>query len=379
MTSLAPLCPHRPPCPGCPAFGETGVTARIYDALAALCDEAGLEAPAVVEGSSVGYRHRARLAVRGRPTSPKVGIFQEASHRIVDVPRCLVHHPRINDVARALRAAVRATRTPPYADAPHRGLLRYAQLVVERTSQTVQVVLVANDESPDATLPLAAALRRECGPLLHSVWWNGNPARTNVILGPHWHLLDGPEAVRERIGGVDVFFPPGAFGQTNLSLVDGLIAQVHAWIPDGSTVLELHAGTGSIGLGLLGRCARVAFNEVSLDSLHGLALGLAARPDVERERATVLPGAASEHVGRIPTVGTVITDPPRKGLEEQVLEALARDPPRRLVTVSCNPDAFLREARALQDGGLVALRELVVFALFPHTQHAETVALFERA
>jgi tRNA/tmRNA/rRNA uracil-C5-methylase (TrmA/RlmC/RlmD family) len=379
MTSLAPHCPHRPPCPGCPAFGRTGVTAPVYDALAALCDEAGLPAPDVVEGPSFGYRHRARLAVRGRSASPKIGIFQEGTHRIVDVPRCLVHHPRINEVASALRTAIRQTGVAPYADAPHRGLLRYVQLVVERASQTVQVVLVGNGDDPAALAPLAAALHEECGPSLHGLWWNGNPERTNVILGPHWHRYTGSEAVRERIGGADVFFPPGAFGQTNLPLLDGLVAQMHAWIPNGSTVLELHAGTGGIGLGLLARCARVAFNEVSPDSLHGLGLGLAARPEVERERATVLPGAAAEHVGRIPTVGTVITDPPRKGLDDVVLEALVRDPPRRWVAVSCNPDAFLREARVLLDGGLVALRELVVFALFPHTEHAETVALFERA
>ncbi len=46
-----------------------------------------------------GYRHRKRLAVRGRAASPKIGIFQEGSHRVVDIPRCLVHHPLVNEVA----------------------------------------------------------------------------------------------------------------------------------------------------------------------------------------------------------------------------------------------------------------------------------------
>ena len=74
-----PACPHRPPCPGCPRFAEPDIPATA--ALAALCAEAGLLAPTVVEGPAFGYRHRARLAVRGRAASPKVGIFQEGSHR----------------------------------------------------------------------------------------------------------------------------------------------------------------------------------------------------------------------------------------------------------------------------------------------------------
>ena len=98
--------------------------------------------------------------------------------------------------------------------------------------------------------------------------------------------------MRERIGGVDVFFPPGAFGQNHLELADELVAQIHAWVGDDRRVLELYAGCGPIGLGLLARSREVAFNEVSPAGLHGLALGLAARPEPERARARVIPGEA---------------------------------------------------------------------------------------
>jgi tRNA/tmRNA/rRNA uracil-C5-methylase (TrmA/RlmC/RlmD family) len=72
-------------------------------ALGTLLAAAGLPPPVVVEGASFGYRHRARLAVRGRAASPKIGIFQEGSHRVVDIPRCLVHHPLVNEVAASPR------------------------------------------------------------------------------------------------------------------------------------------------------------------------------------------------------------------------------------------------------------------------------------
>jgi tRNA/tmRNA/rRNA uracil-C5-methylase (TrmA/RlmC/RlmD family) len=371
-------CPHRPPCPGCPRFGEPGPPPAALARLAALADRAGAPPPAVETGASLGHRHRARLMVRGRAGSPKIGLFQEGSHRIVDVPRCAVHHPRLNEVAGAVRRAIRATGVAPYADRPHAGLVRAIQGVVERASRRVQLVLVANDDAPDSTADLADAVRAEAGDRLHSLWWNGNPERTNVILGPHWSHLDGPTTVRETIGGVGVHYPPAAFGQNHLELADRLAARVAAWVPDGARVCELHAGCGALGLGLLSRVERWSANEVSPAGLEGLAAGLAERPEAERARARLLPGRAAEHLDALDAADVVVVDPPRRGLESEVLARLAERPPERLIAVSCALDAFEREAHALLEHGRMGLAELRVFDLFPFTAHVEILARFDR-
>lgn len=369
------VCPHRPPCPGCPRLGQPGIAPAALHTLRALALEAGLPPPAVVEGDPRGHRHRARLAVRGRAASPKIGLFQEHSHRIVDVPRCLVHHPLVNDVAAAVREAVRATGVPPYADAPHRGLVRTVQVVVARATTTAQVVLVGNGDDPAPLAPLADALAGRLGGRLHSLFWNGNPERTNAILGPHWHRWLGPDAVVETIGGVPVVFPPGAFGQTNLPLADAVVTQVHAWVPDGARVLELYAGCGAIGLGLVPRVASIAFNELTPASLDGLRRGLATAGDPPHAR--VLPGPAADHAARAAEADVVIVDPPRKGLDAATLDALCAARPRRLIVVSCGLDAFVREAEALRARGRMRLAALAPFALFPWTEHVETLARFE--
>src|SRR5205085_2312593 len=137
-------CTHRPPCPGCPRFGEAGLDDGAWEVLRDIARGTGAALDPLVQGVGTGFRVRARLAVRGRASSPKIGIFQEGSHRIADIPSCTIHHPAINAAARAIRDAVRRTGTAPYADKPHAGLLRYVQLVVERGSGMVQITLVAN-------------------------------------------------------------------------------------------------------------------------------------------------------------------------------------------------------------------------------------------
>jgi 23S rRNA (uracil1939-C5)-methyltransferase len=370
---IAP-CTHRPPCPGCPRYGERGLSGTATSVLAKLADRTGAVLDAVVEGPPLAFRVRARLAVRGRSRSPKLGIFQEGTHAIADIPSCTIQHPRINEAARVVRHAIRASGVSPYADRPHVGLLRYVQIVVERPTARVQVVLVTNDSSEKSILPMAALLAESLGARLQGLWWNGNPERTNAIFGPDWKLLTGEEAVRERIGGADVFFPAGAFGQSNLDLADRIVADVHARVPDDAVVAELYCGVGAIGLGLAARSREVRFNEVSPHGLRGLELGIEKLAGDVRPKVSVTPGDAASGASILAGADVAIVDPPRKGLDENVVAALCEQRPARVLYVSCDAESLARDAASLTRPGRYRLRRLTPYALFPYTDHVETLA-----
>ena len=349
---------------------------RAESLLFELAARAGVEKPRVHHGAALGFRARARLAVRGRASSPKVGIFQTGSHKIADIPRCGIHHPRINEVAAALRRAVRETGVTPYAERAQRGALRYLQVAIERRSGRAQVVLVGHGESPDPLLPLFARLERELGDGLQGLFWNGNASPGNAILGPRWQRIAGADALVEVVDGVSVFHPPGAFGQSHPELFESLARAARAAVPQGARVLELYAGTGAIGLGLLARSASVELNELAPAGLQGLELGIAARPEPERERARLLPGDAASHAPRVAAADAVVVDPPRRGLDPLVQDALLAAPPAVLVYVSCGLESLARESAALLGSGRFALASLEAWDLFPYTEHVETLAVF---
>jgi 23S rRNA (uracil1939-C5)-methyltransferase len=198
-----------------------------------------------------------------------------------------------------------------------------------------------------------------------------------VILGPHLEHVFGPESVVELLGGARVHFPPAAFGQNNLDLFEQMLAQIHGLIPPGRDVVELYAGSGAIGLGLVGRSRSVVFNEIGAASLSGLALGLAELAPAERERVRVIPGSAEAAAAEIQRDRIVIVDPPRKGLEPDLLAALCSAAPERLVYVSCGLTSFLRDAELLSSHGLT-LESATAYDLFPYTPHIETLASFRR-
>jgi len=372
-------CPHRPPCPGCPRFGERGITPAVREALDQLASHHGLPEVPVISGPTNGFRYRARLAIRGRLGSPKLGLFETDSHRVVHIPNCSVQHPLINHVAGVVRRALVDSQITSYSEIPHLGLARYLQVVVERSSRSAQVVIVANTATPE---PLAACLdliRERLGSDLHSLWLSANCERSNTILGPDIQNWCGPASVVETFGGAEVHYPPGAFGQSNLDMAQSLIEHLRAQIPEGARITEFYAGVGAIGLSILERAGDIRMNEVNPHSLRGLELGLAQLDLDARARTSVIPGPAGAAHLAASGAEVVIADPPRKGLDSELTEYLSEQPPDRFLYVSCGLDSFLRDTTQLTSHGKLRLAALAAFDFLPYTEHVETVARFEPA
>jgi 23S rRNA (uracil1939-C5)-methyltransferase len=184
--------------------------------------------------------------------------------------------------------------------------------------------------------------------------------------------------ILEEVAGCEIAFPPGAFGQSHPVLADRIARSAQRCVPDAARAVEFHAGCGPLGMGLLSRVARLTFNERSEASLDGLARGIARRPEVERARAAVRAGPAAQHTDLLAEADAVLVDPPRSGLEPELLDALCAAPPEHLVWVSCALDGFLAQATELLERSRLRLRALEAYALFPFTEHVETLAHFSR-
>ncbi len=372
-------CPHRPPCPGCPRLAQPGIAPTARAQLDALARTHGLPRVRIaLDAAETGFRLRARLSIRGRVGSPKLGLFELGTHRVVHIPNCRVQHPLINHVAAVVRRALVEAKLSCYSDKAHLGLARYLQVVIERSSQSAQVVLVANAGAPEPLAQCFGTIRERLGRDLHSLWFNGNQAATNTILGPEFVPVFGPESVVEHFGGAAVHYPPGAFGQSNLEVAGRIIEHLRDEIPTGSRVAEFYAGVGAIGLSVLERAAKLRLNELSRHSLHGLALGLGGLAVAMRARVEVVPGPAGSARAMADDADVVIADPPRKGLDADLTSALTATPPPRFLYVSCGLESFLADSARLTASGKLRLTGLTAFNLLPFTEHVETVARFER-
>ena len=92
-------------------------------------------------------------------------------------------------------------------------------------------------------------------------------------------------------------------------------------------------------------------------------------------------GDAGEIASKFASEGTtpdiIILDPPRKGCDEQTLNACLKMSPSRIVMISCNPSTAARDAAYLCENGFT-LDVLRPADFFPRTRHVECVVLMSR-
>ena len=119
-------CEHFDSCSGCTEVLPD--RPPVFEEAKAFFEHRGYRRLRLVAGPVHSWRCRARLAVRGRASDVKLGLFEARSHNVVDIPTCSIHHPRINAAAEAVRAAANSLAVQPYSEFNGQGQLRYLQL-----------------------------------------------------------------------------------------------------------------------------------------------------------------------------------------------------------------------------------------------------------
>lgn len=324
---------------------------------------AGLEpqewaAPLV--GPELGYRRRARIAVRWDAKSKHldVGFRAAASQDIIAVADCPVLVQPLQPILRALPAALAALARPQ------------AIGHVELFSGNACAVLVRHT----AVLHEAdlALLRGFCAEQGAQLWLQGEGA-------PHPEQPGQSLRYEVQGEGLSLAYRPGDFVQVNQPVNDAMIAQALDWLAPAADerVLDLFCGLGNFALPLARRVRELvavegvqAMVERAAQNAEDNGLGNAhfyqadlSKPLVEAQWATG--GFAA-----------VLLDPPRDGAL-QVVQQMAQLGAARVLYVSCNPATLARDSAQLQAQGY-RLERAGILDMFPQTAHVEAMALFVR-
>lgn len=371
-------CPHFHLCSGC-SRNEDVEHPKAFSEAFQFFEKQGLPPLQLHCGNALRWRCRAKLAVRGSWSSPQIGLFEEGSHKVVDIPFCQVHHPLINQAVSLLRAWIIEHRIALYDEVSGSGLLRYLQLTVERVSQKVQLVLVLNSLSQCILENEIRKLWDAAPTLWHSVWGNFNSRRDNVILGPEWRLFFGREFLVDEYHNTKVCFHPSSFMQANPEMFEKLLGRLHAFVPADSRLIEFYAGVGSIGLTLVDRCRSIQCIEIAPYAQECFEEACRMMPERMSNKISFVHGAAEKHTALLEQPFDIaIVDPPRKGLNTVLLNALcASTTLKRLIYVSCGWEALQRDCQRLISKGW-KLHAAEAFLFFPGSDQIELLCVFDR-
>lgn len=326
------------------------------------------------EGESSGWRLRSKLAVRGTAQKPLIGLFYPGTHQVYSLNHCKAHHPLINQALGIIERWMIANNIQPYNETAHSGLVRYLQLVVERSSNTIQASFVLTADNAAFKEALKQLFKSES--IWNALWTNIQPHKTNTIFSDDWHLIAGKEWLIETIAGHAIYTHPGSFGQANGVLFEKMVLDLADRLTGGNTLVEYYAGVGAIGIACENKFAKIVLNEINPLSKVCFEETKKHLPQSIQNKLHYDTGSAQSALKYMLEADTVIVDPPRKGLDPKTLAALATGP-KTLAYISCGFPAFMRDAEVLLKQGW-HMDYAAGYHFFPGSEHIETLCIFKR-
>jgi 23S rRNA (uracil1939-C5)-methyltransferase len=386
-------CAHYDECSGCPLMGLSYADQLIKkrgDLLAAF-EAAGFASTSIKRllkecrpsPKTLGYRNKAKWILQNNADTGDLmmGIYRAGTHEVVDIPTCSVHAPLINEVSLQIKKSFAQEKVPISDTDLTRASVRYLIVRYSYRDKKILCVFITTKKNVPGLDRVVEKLQETYGDRIVAIVQNINDDAGNVLLGEANRYFKKAGELTEQMGALRVSVGPLSFLQVNSAQASYLYRRVKELLGKGpyKQGLDLYSGVGLMAMHLAPSTEKIlSVEEVGPAALEGVT---AAR---RNKIHNVLQLCADAHDG----VATfhrewgrpdwVVLNPPRKGCEPQVLEAILKRPPKKIIYVSCGPKSLARDLRYLVDEGAYRIVTLEPVDMFPQTAHVECIALLEQ-
>lgn len=328
------------------------------------------------------YRNKVQLPIGLINGEVKIGFFAPRSHDIIDMESCLIQDEIGDKVVKLTREWIEKFNIRPYnvdGEYDEKGIVRHIMIRRGFTTNEVMVVLVTNGENLPHKEEFVDLMVKNI-PGIKSVIQNINSKKTNVILGLESKTLWGEDTISDYIGDFRFNISPLSFFQVNPTQTEVLYGKAleYANLTGNEEVFDAYCGTGTITLFLSQKAKKVYGVEIIPQAIDNAWIN-AKENKVENveffvgESEVVIPDLINKGV----KADVVVVDPPRKGCDKKLLDAITNIDAKKIVYVSCDPSTLGRDLKVLEENGYKTL-EVQPVDMFPNTSHIETVALICR-
>jgi len=263
----------------------------------------------------------------------------------------------------------------------HNGFLRHLTIRYSLYQDTYMVILTTNTSENGNNAILINELfikLKELVPNIISFVHAINTSK-NAVMIDNYKVMGGEEYSVEDILGIKYRISPFSFFQTNSFMLNDFIKTIvdSAQIEHRDIVWDLYCGTGSITLPASKYAKHIYGLELSEQSIEDAKSNAKYN---NLDNCTFISKDLHAKDSRLvfndlPKPDIIIIDPPRAGIQQNVIDIILESDARRVVYVSCNPSTQARDCSLLSQKYQV--KSVTPVDMFPHTYHIESIAVME--
>ena len=293
--------------------------------------------------------------------------------KVVDIIECHLQHEPTNDIRIAVKDYALDHAYSFYDIREHTGFMRTMQVRLCRSGELMVNIVFGEDDEQKRNALLDYIHYRF--PSITTLLYTINTKKNDSLHDLSPVTWSGRGYVMETLEGYQFKIGPKSFFQTNTYQTETLyrITRDFAELTGNETIYDLYCGTGSIGIFLSSGAKKIIvvemISEAVEDAQENAALnGIGHAQFFTGDVSVVCDAAFFEKHGR-PDV--IITDPPRAGMSEALVNKILELEAPLVVYVSCNPATQARDLNILKEK--YAVTRVRPVDMFPHTHHIENV------
>ncbi|MEK3988781.1 23S rRNA (uracil(1939)-C(5))-methyltransferase RlmD [Robertmurraya sp. FSL R5-0851] len=319
------------------------------------------------------YRNKSQFQVGQRDGKLLAGLYGINSHKLVDIQHCAVQHSATNKATSTVKKILQDLKVSVYNEKTRKGVVRTIVARIGVKTEELQIVLITSQRELPHKDEIVASIKQAL-PEVTSIVQNVNGQKTSLIFGDETRLLEGREFIQETLGELEFELSARTFFQLNPEQTVNLYNEVKeaAGLTGVEKVVDAYCGVGTIGLWLADGADEIRGMDVIADSIED------AEKNAERHgisHATYVVGKAEQVLPKWAKEGwkpdVLVVDPPRTGLDQQLLNTILKVKPKKIVYVSCNPSTLAKDISVLVSKYKVGYIQPV--DMFPQTSHIESV------
>ena len=304
-----------------------------------------------------------------------------AFDKILDIEECMLMDPINNLIRNDIRQYALSHGLEFYDLRQNSGLLRSLMIRTSNTGELMFLVQFRIDtpeqqkQADDLMLHLS-----ESFPQITSLLYVDNHKANDTFGDQEIHVVKGKDYIYEQMGDLRFKVGPKSFYQTNTEQAYELykVVRTFAGLTGSELVYDLYTGTGTIA----NFVARQAQKVIGIEYVPEAIEDAKVNSEINKIDNTLFyAGDMKDLLNRefIEAHGrpdVIITDPPRAGMHQDVIDAILFAAPQKSVYVSCNPATQARDLQLLD--AAYKVEKVQPVDMFPHTQHVENVVLLVR-
>lgn len=316
------------------------------------------------------YRNKVELKVS---SNGKLSYFKRNSYDLIEIDNCIMNTKEIQNLVKKLQNLIDELRIPGYNPFDNTGVLK--NIIIRSTSigETMLIIVFNEDYNFVEFYKMI-----EEGRITDSFYVSMNNRKNDYKIKDLVHVY-GKEKIKEKLGEYEFFISPRAFMQINKEISYKIYLKAKEYVEKikPNTIIDLYSGISTTSIILSNLAKKIISVEINTDAIND------ARENVLLNRVNnieLMNKPAEIAIDEISLRGKntmALFDPPRKGLDENIINKIGNSNISSIVYISCNVGTLARDIKRFKNFDF-KLKEITLFDQFVNTIESEVVTLLVR-